>query len=269
MRRASSERLWSAGLSGYWSRSVDTSVLWNSERDLTLTRVAERPRRVAVGRRDRHLDRVLDAVLPRRVLDERDRARDRRRAGPARARSVSARKKKTSESVEPSMNGNSSGSTASISSRCRRRNSAITPLCIHSQRRSGTGWQFDCCTASRSTRGRARTPGRVTARRARACCCRSTPAPCCGTGRGFPRAVPADAEAVAVRRARAEPRVLALHDERVLRLVEQFLEQDGRTGIREPTTHSCLPLLRSMFTSECGAAASFGRSAASAVASSA
>ena len=31
--RASSDRSCSSGLSGYWWRSVDMSVLWNSDRD--------------------------------------------------------------------------------------------------------------------------------------------------------------------------------------------------------------------------------------------
>ena len=31
--RASSESSWSSGLSGYCSRRVETSVLWNSDRD--------------------------------------------------------------------------------------------------------------------------------------------------------------------------------------------------------------------------------------------
>ena len=50
-------------------------------------------------------------------------------------------------------------------------------------------------------------------------------------------AVPADAEAVAVRRLRAQLRVQALVDERVLRLVEQLLDQDGRSGVGEPAAH--------------------------------
>ena len=40
-------------------------------------------------------------------------------------------------------------------------------------------------------------------------------------------AVPADAESVAVRRLRAEPRVEALVDERMLRLVEELLDPHG------------------------------------------
>ena len=41
-------------------------------------------------------------------------------------------------------------------------------------------------------------------------------------------AVPADAEAVAVRLLGPEPRVQALDDERVLPAVEELLDQDGR-----------------------------------------
>jgi hypothetical protein len=49
-------------------------------------------------------------------------------------------------------------------------------------------------------------------------------------------AVPADAEAVAVRRLRAELRVEALVDQRVLRFIEQSLEQDRGAGVCEPAT---------------------------------
>ena len=50
-------------------------------------------------------------------------------------------------------------------------------------------------------------------------------------------AVPADAEAVAVRRLGTEPRMQALVDERVFGLVEQLLEQDWRSGVCEPAAH--------------------------------
>ena len=54
-------------------------------------------------------------------------------------------------------------------------------------------------------------------------------------------AVPADAEAVAVRRLRTHRRVQALVDERVLRLVEQVLEKHGRPRIRKPAAHYFAP----------------------------
>ena len=50
-------------------------------------------------------------------------------------------------------------------------------------------------------------------------------------------AVPADAEPVAVRGRRAEPRVLALVDQRVDGLDEQLLQQHGRARVGEPATH--------------------------------
>ena len=50
-------------------------------------------------------------------------------------------------------------------------------------------------------------------------------------------AVPAHTEAVTVRRRRTELGVLALHDERVLGLVEQFFEVHRRAGVRQPTAH--------------------------------
>src|ERR687897_477787 len=49
--------------------------------------------------------------------------------------------------------------------------------------------------------------------------------------------VPADAEAVAVRRRRALTRVQALVDQRTVALDEQLLEPDRRPRIREPTAH--------------------------------
>ena len=71
---------------------------------------------------------------------------------------VSARKNRVSESVEPSMSGNSDGSTAISRSRFRSWNPAMEPLCIHSQRPCRKR-VAGCCAApgSRSTRGRART----------------------------------------------------------------------------------------------------------------
>ncbi len=59
---------------------------------------------------------------------------------------MSARKKNTSESVEPSIAGYSSGSIASTSSRFTRVKSPMRPLCIQSQRPCRNGWQFVCCT---------------------------------------------------------------------------------------------------------------------------
>ena len=50
-------------------------------------------------------------------------------------------------------------------------------------------------------------------------------------------AVPADAEAVAVGRLGPQPRVQALVDQRVLRPVQQLLDQDRRAGVCEPATH--------------------------------
>src|SRR3954447_2809776 len=58
-------------------------------------------------------------------------------------------------------------------------------------------------------------------------------------GRGL--AVPADAEAVTVRRLGAERRMQALVDQGVSRRVERFFEEDGRSRVREPAAHQ--PLL--------------------------
>src|SRR5438552_1753936 len=56
-------------------------------------------------------------------------------------------------------------------------------------------------------------------------------------GRCLLRAIPADAEAVAVRLLRAELRMKTLDDQGVLGLVQELLEQDGRARICEPATH--------------------------------
>src|SRR3954462_1810809 len=50
-------------------------------------------------------------------------------------------------------------------------------------------------------------------------------------------AVPADPEAVAVRRLDTEVRVETLVDQRVLGLVEQGVDRDRRAGISEPAAH--------------------------------
>ena len=52
----------------------------------------------------------------------------------------------TSESVEPSMSGYRSGSTAIVSSRRRCGQSAMKPLCTNSHLPCLNGWQFVCCT---------------------------------------------------------------------------------------------------------------------------
>src|SRR3954447_22415010 len=54
-------------------------------------------------------------------------------------------------------------------------------------------------------------------------------------------AVPADAEAVTVRRLGAERRMQALIDQGVRWRVERFFEEDGRSRVREPAAHQ--PLL--------------------------
>src|SRR5262249_5231517 len=55
-------------------------------------------------------------------------------------------------------------------------------------------------------------------------------------------AVPADTESVPVGRLRPHRRVKALIDERVVRLVEQVLDQDRLAGVCEPATHVVLLL---------------------------
>jgi hypothetical protein len=59
---------------------------------------------------------------------------------------LSARKKNTSESVDPSIRGYRLGSTARTSSRLTRENSPMSPLCIQSQLPNRNGWQFVSCT---------------------------------------------------------------------------------------------------------------------------
>ena len=113
---------------------------------LPFARVAERPEPLAVGRRHRHLDRVLDAVAARRPPRRaRPRAR-RRRAGRPPGRTSAPGRTCISESVEPSIVGKSDGSTASTRSRLTLWKSRISPLCIHSQRPWRNGWQLVCCT---------------------------------------------------------------------------------------------------------------------------
>ncbi|CAH0281755.1 hypothetical protein SRABI26_03964 [Arthrobacter sp. Bi26] len=60
---------------------------------------------------------------------------------------VSARKKKSSESVAPSISGKSVGSTAMTKSRLTVAKSLMSPLCIHSHRPWRNGWQLVCWTA--------------------------------------------------------------------------------------------------------------------------
>ncbi len=55
--------------------------------------------------------------------------------------------------------------------------------------------------------------------------------------------VPTDAEAVAVRRRRALPRVQALVDQRAVALDQQLLEPDRRSRVGEPATHVSYPRL--------------------------
>src|SRR6476660_7152575 len=77
------------------------------------TGIAERPDRGPITGRDRHLNRVLDAMTVTDVLDQPDRAFDGPRwviHQPERQRG----KDSVSESVEPSTSGNSDGSMASI-----------------------------------------------------------------------------------------------------------------------------------------------------------
>ena len=59
-----------------------------------------------------------------------------------------------------------------------------------------------------------------------------------------PVAVPPHAEAVPVRLLSAEPGVQALHDQRVLRLVEQVLQEHRRAGVGEPSAHRATSLPR-------------------------
>ena len=62
--------------------------------------------------------------------------------------------------------------------------------------------------------------------------------------RGAALVVPADAEAVTVRRRRAQPRVQALVDEGAVAVEEQLLEPDRRSRVRKPTAHRLPPLRR-------------------------
>jgi hypothetical protein len=56
-------------------------------------------------------------------------------------------------------------------------------------------------------------------------------------GRRVLYAVPADAEPVAIGLLRTEGRVETLDDQRMLRLVEQVVEEDGRPRICKPAAH--------------------------------
>src|SRR3712207_8587471 len=51
-----------------------------------------------------------------------------------------------------------------------------------------------------------------------------------------------DAEAVTVGGLHAHPAVQTLADQRVPGLVQQFLEQNGRSGVGEPAAHGCTSL---------------------------
>ena len=120
--RASSDTPCSTGFSGYWWRSVETSVLRNSDRD-----------RWSLEYRNAQVvtPSVVATVIwigcstpySRPVLSMNPTARATAAGGSCSRPKVRARKKNTSESVDPAISGKSTGSTSSISERFTRRKS--------------------------------------------------------------------------------------------------------------------------------------------------
>ena len=127
----------------------------------------------------------------------------------------------------------------------------MNPLCIQSQFPWRKGWQFVCCTGDpdearmwAKTSLDSRCAGEVAADSGR-----STPARSNGTCPVVSCvAIPADPEAVAVRRLGAHRGVQALVDEGVLRREEEVLHEHRRSRVGQPATHQCakaLPLASS------------------------
>ena len=139
--------------------------------------------------------------------------------------------------------GRSSGSTARSRSRRIRGNSRMRPLCMKSQRPCRNGCVFVSCTAVPVEAGCGRRRGaRRCGPRARAGCGRSRPGGRSGRRRAPSEpVVPADPEAVPVRRGRAHSRVEALVDERVLPSEDECLDRDRVTVVRKPAAHRSLP----------------------------
>ena len=112
-----------------------------------LRRVADRPQALAVADADARLHRRARCRAarpsPRRG---RSCARARRADRPRARRSARGRTAPRSRS-SPAMSANSSGSTASISSRRIAWKPSIKPLWTNSQRPWRNGWQLVCCTA--------------------------------------------------------------------------------------------------------------------------
>ena len=202
------------------------------------TRVAERPQRRAVGRRHGHLDRMLDAVPSANVLDEADRARDgggrimlqphgerevEERLGVGRAldrgeqRGVDGHLELPLHLVELRDRAVVHPQPAAVAERM-----AVRPLHRRPGRRPDVGEDEAGANVARQLAEVLFVPGWLDALEER--------------GRvALP--VPADAEAVTVRRLHAELRVEALVDQRVDRRVEQPLEEDGSPRVREPAAH--------------------------------
>jgi hypothetical protein len=132
-RRASSESPCSRTLSGKWACKVEMSVLRNSDRETP-----------SLEYRKAHVvsPSVVATVIwigfsmPwRRPTSSMKPTAEATAAGWSCSRpNVSARKKKVSESVDPSISGYSPGSTARASSRFTTGKSLMSPLCIHSHR---------------------------------------------------------------------------------------------------------------------------------------
>ena len=156
--------------------------------------------------------------------------------------SVSARKKNTSESVEPSIAGYSAGRPRARGRASRSWKSRITPV-VHPQPAAVAERMavrlLDRRSRTRRGCARTRAPDSMCAARSRRFRSFQAGSTLWKTPGVSPYAVPADAEAVAVRRLGAELRVEALVDQRVLRLVEQLLEEDRRARVCEPAAHQC------------------------------
>ena len=157
---------------------------------------------------------------------------------------VSARKNSISESVEPSISANRPGSTAIARSRFMvaepDEQAVVHPQPVPVAERVAVGL-LDRRPGRRADVGED-PPRAPRAPTAHAGCGRSRPARCCGTRPGVSGApyqpTPNPSPFVVVA---PELGVLALHDQRVLRLEQQVLQAHRRAGVRQPSAHVTSP----------------------------
>jgi hypothetical protein len=227
-----------------------------------LARVPERPQALAIGRGHRHLDRVRNAVVPARRLDQADRALDGAgrvvlqpegqrqeeqqlgvcrsfdlgvEVGVDRQREVTLDRGEVPE--EPVVHPQPAAAPEGMAVRLLDRGAAGGADVREDQPGGHVRGQLTQVAVVPGGFGAVEDAGRR---------------------RG---AVPADAEAVPVGGLRPQRRVEALHDQRVLGLVQQLVEQDRIAGVGEPAAHRGLLSRRAprQFTAATGGGASPGQ----------